>query len=71
MRSSRKRHSALPLDPTPGDQIRKYLLELVAQHHHEWCHQLQQSQPEWAHLLALHLRLIELENMEAALREFV
>jgi hypothetical protein len=71
MKSSRKRHAPLPLDPTPGDQIRCYLQALVEQHQDEWNHQLQQSQPEWSHLLALHLRLIELENMHAALREFV
>ena len=71
MKSSRKRHAPLPLEPTPGDQIRTYLQELVDQHHQDWNQQLQQAEPEWSHLLALHLRLIELENMEAALQEFV
>jgi hypothetical protein len=71
MRAPRKRRSALPLDPTPGDQLRSYLQELVEQHHRDWNDQLQQAEPEWSHLLALHLRLVELENMEAALEEFV
>jgi len=67
---SRKRRAPLPLDPTPGDQIRRYLQELIEQHHDDWNHQLEQTEPQWSHLLALHLRLIELENMEAALLEF-
>ena len=71
MRSSRKRHAPLPLEPTPGDQIRTYLHELVDQHYQAWDQQLHQTEPEWSHLLALHLRLVELENMEAALQEFV
>ncbi|HXP45092.1 MAG TPA: hypothetical protein VN833_32900 [Candidatus Acidoferrales bacterium] len=71
MKSSRKRPASLPLEPTPGDQIRSYLQELVDQHYQAWDKQLQQAEPEWAHLLALHLRLVELENMEAALKEFV
>ncbi len=71
MRRSRKRHADLPLTPTPGEQIRAYLQELADQHHRDWKGQLQRADPEWSHLLALHLRLVELENMEAALGEFV
>ncbi|MGO8796699.1 MAG: hypothetical protein ACLQLC_17890 [Candidatus Sulfotelmatobacter sp.] len=71
MRSSRKRPASLPLDPTPGDEIRGFVHKLADQHQQDWCRELQETAPQWARLLALHLRLIELENMESALREFV
>ncbi len=60
-RASRKRLSRKK--PSP-DLIRKHIQRLVDDHHLAWHEELQKPAPYWTHLLALHLRLVELENLE-------
>lgn len=56
--------------PTP-DQIRRYIECSVDEHHLSWQAELISSEPHWVYLLGLHLRLIELEQLETAARELL
>jgi hypothetical protein len=57
-------------EPTP-DEIRDYLAKFYDQHQAEWHREILQPAPEWIYLIGVHLRLIELEKMEAAVEEFL
>jgi len=52
-------------EPTP-DQIRQYMLCLADEHQLAWHEELLGSAPHWVYMLALHLRLVELELLESA-----
>ena len=67
----RMRRKRLASAPPPPDQIRRYMQKLADQHHQDWQLELMEAAPHWVHLIALHLRLIELENMEAAVQELL
>lgn len=70
MKPSRKRRPHPAIQPTP-DQIRRYLKALADQHHEDWSHEVKDEAPHWVYLVALHLRLVELEHMEAAVGELL
>ncbi len=53
------------------DEIRGYIRQLYDHHQREWHRRLLAAAPEWSFLLALHLRLIELERMESAVEELL
>jgi hypothetical protein len=57
-------------EPTP-DQIRQYIRCSVDEHHLSWQAELTSSEPHWAYLLGLHLRLVELEHLETAAGELL
>jgi hypothetical protein len=57
-------------EPTP-DQIRQYMQKMVDQHLQDWREQVLGDSPHWVYLLAIHLRLIELEGMENAVQELL
>lgn len=66
----RKRRTSTSAEPT-ADQIRNYMQKMAEQHHQDWQLELTTEAPHWVYLIALHLRLIELENMETAVRELL
>ena len=70
MKSTRRKRLARSAEPPP-DQIRHYIQKLAEQHHEDWQLELMDSAPHWVYLIALHLRLIELENMETAVKELL
>ena len=70
MKSTRRKRLARSAEPTP-DQIRHYMQKLAEQHYQDWQLELTTEAPHWVYLIAIHLRLIELENMESAVQEFL
>lgn len=70
MKRTRRKRLVRSAQPTP-DQIRHYMQKLAEQHYQDWQLELMDGAPHWVYLIALHLRLIELENMEAAVKELL
>jgi hypothetical protein len=64
------RSGAPKTQPTP-DQIRRSIARAAKQHQLTWHTELQLETPEWTHLLCLHLRLVELEHLEAGVQELL
>jgi len=68
-RSPRKRPAHKPRQPTP-DQIRLHIDRLVDTHQCEWQDELLTNPvPDWSRLLCLHLRMVELSQIEAGMGE--
>lgn len=53
------------------DEVRQYVQRLYDEHQQEWQGAILDPVPDWTFLLALHLRMIELENMQAAIEEWL
>jgi hypothetical protein len=69
-RASRRR--SVPNKPTPSaDQIRQYVQLMSDQHQKAWQHELHSKAPHWTYLLGLHLRMVELDHLEAAAAELL
>jgi hypothetical protein len=56
--------------PTP-DEFQAYLEKFYDLHQKEWHSELLEPAPEWIYLLGLHLRLVELEQLELAVPELL
>ena len=69
-RTRRKRSAPKPADSSP-DLLRQYVQKMAEQHQEEWQVELMEAAPHWVYLLGLHLRLIELENLESAVQELL
>ena len=69
-RCSRKPHTATQKKPSV-DELRNHMQALADQHHEEWSLELAEERPEWIHMLALHLRMVELEHLEGAVEELL
>ena len=72
MRKASRKSSARTrkTEPTP-DQIRRYIQCSADEHQCAWQAELTSSAPHWVYLLGLHLRLVELDHLEAAVEEFL
>ena len=71
-RASRTRTRACRQKPNPtADQIRQYMQRLAEEHDEAWHGELMTAAPHWIYLINLHLRMVELEHMEAAVQEFL
>jgi hypothetical protein len=66
-----KRSSKSKLQTATLDEIEDYIQRLADEHQQEWHRTVLDASPEWTFLLALHLRLVELERMKSALRELL
>ena len=53
------------------DEVQAYLEKFYDDHQKEWQAEIMESQPKWPYLLGLHLRLVELENLETAVKELL
>ena len=60
-----------PPQPDSVDTIRSYMKALSEHHDQEWQAELASERPFWIHLLALHLRMIELDHLEEAVGELL
>ena len=69
-RASRKQAAVKKDEPTP-DQIRNYIQCMSDEHQRAWQTELMTSAPYWVYLLGLHLRMVELDHMEAAVEELL
>jgi hypothetical protein len=69
-KASRKQCRTRKTEPTP-DLIRRYIQCSADEHHLSWQAELTGSAPHWTYMLGLHLRLIELEHLEAAAGELL
>ena len=67
-RAARRR--PVPHQPSP-DQIRRYIQLISDQHQLQWWHELHSKAPQWTYLLGLHLRIVELDHLEAAAGELL
>ncbi len=66
------KHKPASRQPEPtADQIRQYMQAMADQHQEAWHKELTSSAPEWIYLLALHLRMAELEHLDEAAVEFL
>ena len=70
MKRCRKKSRPLKTDPTT-DLLRQYMQSLAEEHQEAWRSELMSAAPYWTYLLGLHLRLVELENLEAAVQELL
>lgn len=66
-RASRKSRPA----PVTVDVVRRYMQAMADQHHQQWAAELRGSAPYWELMVAIHLRLVELEHLEAAIQELL
>jgi len=51
--------------------IRRYMAALADNHQQEFQTELQSAAPYWEYMLTVHLRLVELEHLEAAAEELL
>lgn len=53
------------------DLFRQQIQHLADEHQMAWQEELMKSSPYWTHLLALHLRLVELDSLENGMGELL
>ena len=70
MKHCRKQPASRKTEPS-ADQIRRYLQCAAEEHQHAWHEELMSSAPHWVYLIALHLRLAELDHLEEAAEDFL
>ena len=70
MKRCRKQSTHRKPEPTP-DLLRQYMQTLSEEHQEAWHSELMSAAPYWTYLLGLHLRLVELENLEAGAEELL
>ena len=68
---SRRASKPKPLETATLDEIEAYVQRLADEHQQEWHKTVLSAAPQWAFLLSLHLRLIELEQMKVAVEELL
>ncbi|MDT7815831.1 MAG: hypothetical protein QOJ42_5747 [Acidobacteriaceae bacterium] len=56
--------------PSP-DLIRRQIQQMGDEHRQAWQEELSAPAPYWSRLLALHLRLVELDHLEEAVEELL
>ena len=54
-----------------NDELLNFARLMIDQYQQEWHRELQEAKPEWIYLLNLHLRMVELEQMEPAVKELM
>lgn len=57
--------------PATVDVIRRYMQAMADHDQQEWLVELMGPAPYWEYMVALHLRLTELEHLEAAVKELL
>lgn len=67
----RPRHHAQRPPAVSLDTLRSYMKAMSANHNEDWQQELMSEAPYWTHLLALHLRMIELDHLEEAVGELL
>ena len=70
MKRCRKKSRPLKTDPTT-DLLRQHIEAMAEEHREAWHCELMSAAPYWTYLLGLHLRLVELENLEAGVEELL
>ena len=60
-----------PPQPVSVDTLRSYMKAVSDNHNEEWSAELMSDAPYWTHLLALHLRMVELDHLEEAVQELL
>jgi hypothetical protein len=53
------------------DELLNFARLMADQYQEEWHRELLEDKPEWTYLMGLHLRLVELEQLEPAVKEFL
>jgi hypothetical protein len=71
MKRSPRRKPATPKAEPSSDQILQFLGCLEEAHQLSWHAELVSSAPYWEYLVALHLRMVELEHTESAAQELL
>ncbi len=71
MKRSRKKQLAPPTPEPTSEQLQQYVERMADDHQEAWHHELLDPAPYWEYMLGLHLRLVELEHMEAAVQELL
>lgn len=68
--ASRKKSARKKPKPSP-DELRQYMQALSEEHQQAWQEELLEAAPYWTYLLALHLRIVELDHLEEAVQELL
>ena len=66
----RPRHRSRP-PAVSLDTLHSYITAMSANHNEDWQQELMSKSPYWTHLLALHLRMVELDHLEEAVKELL
>ena len=53
------------------DELLNFARLMADQYQEEWHRELLEDKPEWTYLMGLHLRLVELEQLEPAVKELL
>ena len=69
--SRRPSKSKPPLKNATPDELEAYIQRFTDEHYAEWHKAVLDAAPQWTFLLALHLRLVELERMKSAVQELL
>jgi len=69
-RNRNKRPATPASEPTP-EQLHHYMQKMEDEHQQAWHQELMGKAPYWECLIGMHLRLVELEHMETAVRELL
>lgn len=67
----RPRHRTQPRQTVSVDTLRSYMQAMSENHNEEWSVELMSDSPCWVHLLALHIRMAELDHLEHAVQELL
>lgn len=65
-RAARKKSARLKTPPT-ADQLQNFIHAMRVEHELQFTQELHSRAPHWEYLLALHLRLTELEHLVPAI----
>lgn len=69
-RPSRKKSARTKTEPT-ADQLQKYIAAMHMDHALQFGHELHSAAPHWEYLLALHVRMTELEHLAPGVEELL
>ena len=67
----RPRHRIQPQQPSSIDTLLSYMKAVSDNHNEEWSAELMSGAPYWTHLLALHIRMVELDHLEENVKELL
>jgi len=67
----RPHHRTSTRQPVSVDTLRSYLHAMSENHNEQWSAELMTTAPYWTHMLALHLRMVELDHLEEAVEELL
>lgn len=71
MRRNRSKRTTTPASEPTFEDLSQYVQQMANEHQKAWRRELMGKAPCWECLIAMHLRMVELEHLESAVQEFL